>query len=61
MLRNMFNILEKRDSEIGALNRENVQRMLESFAIFPFTERLGWVNLSYELKKIKLSDRQILA
>jgi hypothetical protein len=60
MLRNMFKILDKRENEIGAANRDNVQRMLESFAIFPFTERLGWVNLSYELKS-KLSDRHNLA
>jgi hypothetical protein len=51
MLKNMFKILDTRDKEIGAANRDNVQRMLDSFAIFPFTERLGWVNLSYELNK----------
>jgi hypothetical protein len=41
MLRNVFKILDARDKEIGAANRDNVQRMLYSFAIFPFTERLG--------------------
>ncbi|KAH8753397.1 UMTA methyltransferase [Hyaloscypha finlandica] len=39
--KNMFKILDAREYEIGAANRENVQRMLYSFAIFPFTERLG--------------------
>jgi len=32
---------EPRDYEIGAANRDNVQRMLSSLAIFPFTERLN--------------------
>ena len=33
--------LDERDNAIGAANRENVQRMLASLAIYPFTERLG--------------------
>lgn len=32
---------DPRESEIGAANRENVQRFLSSMAIYPFTERLG--------------------
>jgi hypothetical protein len=32
---------EQRDIEIGAANRENIQRMLSSLAIYPFTERIG--------------------
>ncbi|KAH8775734.1 UMTA methyltransferase [Hyaloscypha sp. PMI_1271] len=32
---------EPRDNEIGTTNRENIQRMLNSLAIFPFTERLN--------------------
>ncbi|RDL38861.1 Uncharacterized protein BP5553_03201 [Venustampulla echinocandica] len=32
---------DQRDNDIGAINRENVQRFLSSLAIYPFTERLG--------------------
>jgi hypothetical protein len=32
--------MDQRDNEIGTANRENVQRMLSSLAIYPFTERL---------------------
>ncbi|TVY17995.1 Secondary metabolism regulator laeA [Lachnellula arida] len=32
---------DPREREIGAANRENVQRFLSSMAIYPFTERLG--------------------
>lgn len=52
-------ILDARDKEIGAANRDNVQRMLGSFAIFPFIERLGWVNLSYEPNRKKPLIRTI--
>jgi hypothetical protein len=34
------NGVEQREHEIGVANRENIQRMLNSLAIFPFTERL---------------------
>ncbi|KUJ06271.1 UMTA methyltransferase [Mollisia scopiformis] len=32
---------EQRDHDIGVANRENVQRLLSSLAVYPFTERLG--------------------
>ncbi|KAH8592911.1 S-adenosyl-L-methionine-dependent methyltransferase [Bisporella sp. PMI_857] len=32
---------ERRDRDIGEANRENVQQMLSSLAIYPFAERLG--------------------
>jgi len=32
---------EARDAMIGTANRENVQRLLSSAVVFPFTERLG--------------------
>ncbi|KAI9054724.1 hypothetical protein LZ554_001875 [Drepanopeziza brunnea f. sp. 'monogermtubi'] len=33
--------MDQRDNEIGTANRENVQRMLSSLALYPFTERLN--------------------
>jgi hypothetical protein len=36
----MFKILDQRDNRIGTLNRDNVQRMLSSFGLYPFIERL---------------------
>lgn len=33
-------VQDERDQDIGVANRENVQRMLSSLAIYPFTERL---------------------
>ncbi|KAF4631398.1 hypothetical protein G7Y89_g6735 [Cudoniella acicularis] len=32
---------DQRENEIGAANRENVQRFLSSLAVYPLTERLG--------------------
>jgi len=32
---------DPRDNDIGITNRENVQRLLSSLAVYPFTERLG--------------------
>ncbi|PSS25646.1 hypothetical protein M430DRAFT_48081 [Amorphotheca resinae ATCC 22711] len=32
---------DQREYEIGVANRENVQRLLSSMALYPFTERLG--------------------
>jgi hypothetical protein len=37
-------IAEQRDYDIGVANQENVQRFLSSLAIYPFTERLGYVS-----------------
>jgi len=38
-----FEHAEQRENEIGIANRENVQRMLSSLAVHPFTERLGYI------------------
>jgi hypothetical protein len=34
------NAIAPRDNEIGVANRDNVQRLLNTHALFPFTERL---------------------
>lgn len=34
---------EQRERDIGLANRDNVQRLLASMALYPFIERLGYL------------------
>lgn len=34
--------VEQRENDIAMANRDNVQRMLSSLAVYPFTEKLGY-------------------
>ncbi|KAI9874882.1 MAG: hypothetical protein M1830_009179 [Pleopsidium flavum] len=37
-----------REREIGELNRENIRRLLESLALYPFTQRLGMTLVDFQ-------------
>ena len=56
-------LADEKQKHIGRLNKDNVEAILGSHALWPFTSRMGWsieqVNLLVESAKLELTDSSL--